>query len=393
MSNVNVEWLEFTGLYWGGQPGYGFAFYVLMSQSGSGITFQNNYFHGWAHAPAPTSGEGEGCCEVVLGSTGVNDDLTQIWAYNVIDGSDTTKDSFGVSYGGPGVFHDNYINYAFSDTFNGSYCDFHGNTLLNTGQSYAESEPSGGPHPNTFESNTDCARGLLQYNNYFEHVEYGSNGNYGVLDWSAPQSGSKSYTFNNVFVDTNPIGSNNLMCEGALQNSGGGCVYFNNTEECGLDISPDQSCGSYWSIGNISVINNHFITSGNCPTLDNNGGGAPAGTYTTNTCQTKSVANGQGYNISQPYPFFPTIISNATVNAGTNETSICNTISSLDAAAGSACLKDSAVGVGYDAVNHVVRVPNRTSIARPTNGPWNTGAYVFSGPTPNPPTGLKATAQ
>ena len=400
VSNVDLGFIEMTGLYWGGDAAanWGAAFYIT-AQSLTNSNVHDNYFHGWAHAPYPTSKEGEGCCAVILGSTGLGQNSGVSMYNNVIDGSDTDRQSFGASYGGPPEWDHNYINYAWSDTFNGEYKNINNNTILNTGDSYAS---AGGIHDNTFESNTDQAGGLLFYNNYLAHVSGTNGSSWGVMMWSAPQSGDTSYIFNNVIADSNSAGDNNLMCEKALSRPGGRCVYLNNTVECGPDSSPSVTCGSYDTgspngVVGVTVINNQFITSdGSCPTLSIHNGGSPQSTYTTNLCQSRSTASGQGYAMAQTFPFMPISATASTVAAGTLGTVECTAITVANSAAGTACLSDTTVGVGYDQTNHQVIIPNRQTTLR-SDGGWNIGAYQWASGTsstpPVAPTSLIATVQ
>jgi hypothetical protein len=375
----DMDNLEMTGLYWGGHPGFGQGFYIN-AHAAHDFDVRNSYFHGWSHAPYPTASEGDGSSAVIYGSTSSPSGNTNSCMHDsVVDGSDTGKDSFGVSYGGPPCFYNNYIDYAWSDAFNGGYSSFHDNTLMHLGQSFAS---GGGIHENTFESNTDSGGYALVYNNFIAHSATG------VIIWMAPQSGQTSFFINNILADINaPAGDNILMCEKALSNPGGGCVYLNNTVECGPDSNPSLICGSYDSSGvaAVNMNNNHMITSGTCPTLSKHGTGSTSSTYATNICQTKATANGQGYTINQTYPFSPITSNSATVGKGVN-------LSSIATGNLAALASDSAVGVGYDTVNHKVIVPNRVSNSR-SGVAWDVGAYLW--PTggavvPNPPSGLTA---
>jgi hypothetical protein len=108
------------------------------------------------------------------------------------------------------------------------------------------------------------------------------------------------------------------------------------------------------------------------------------------------MANAQGFTLGQTFSFSPTAATNATVGTGTNETALCTKISSLNAAAGTACQKDTTYGIVYDTATHTITGLARTTVARPTTGPWDAGAYQWnanSGAQPNPPTNVKAVAQ
>jgi len=74
---------------------------------------------------------------------------------------------------------------------------------------------------------------------------------------------------------------------------------------------------------------------------------------------------------------------NSTVNAGTNLTSYCTTLSGSSAGevtrAGTSCQNSTTDACSYNTGNHTVSCPGRTAVARPTTGAWDAGAYQFAG--------------
>lgn len=137
---------------------------------------------------------------------------------------------------------------------------------------------------------------------------------------------------------------------------------------------------------------------------------APNSTYTcgsstttnfggTIICAPIGTGNGTGnLNLTQTYPFAP-LDSTAAATVGTASSATvkgyCTTISGINAAAGTACLSDTTLGVAYNTSNHTVSYPARAPIAHPASGNWEIGAYEppTSGTPPQPPTGLTAVVQ
>ena len=244
---------------------------------------------------------------------------------------------------------------------------------------------------------------MTVYNNLIINGNTG-NSNNTTQNQMAPMAGTTSYAFNNVIVNSNPGADHNLMCEPALTNPGGTCMWFNNTVEGGADSQgsgkpgapPHYSAGVVAS-GTATLANNHFITSSAAPAYDTAGGsisGSPVG----EVIQSQAATNAQSYSLTQTYPFSPvsgcTSSTCSTLQVGTNESSLCATISNFDSAAGAACKNDTTLGVTYASGTHTVSFPARASNARPSSGNWDAGAYQLgSGSTVAPPTGLVAAVQ
>jgi hypothetical protein len=390
-SYLNIEWFEFTNFYYSGAT-----VTMIDLSSGTNINVFGNYIHGWHAGTVNSSAVMYGIHRQI----GNNGDQIQVYQ-NAIDGSDTDSNSQGTSVlihtyiNGPlpgGAVYQNYMASSNNCFVNGPQ-SFHDNTLFNCGLNPA---PGSGQHNNIFESNTDRPN-MTFYNNFIIHGNTGLAANT-TQNQMAPQSGTTSYAFNNVIVDSNPGADHNMMCEAALSNPGGNCTWFNNTVEGGADTagagggSPPHNSVGRVSSGTATLINNHFITSSAAPAYDQVSSGTLSPAPQNDVIQSQATANSQGYNLGQAYPFSPTSSNGATVGAGANKSSLCTTIASVDSAAGTACLSDTTLGVAYNTFKHTVSFPARTVIARPTN--WDAGAYQFGASNaPNPPTGLAATVQ
>lgn len=396
-SYLNIEWMEFTGLYYSGAQAT-----AIDLNTGTNINVFDNYIHGWQIGTINGAAEFFGIYRTVANSG----DQIQLYL-NVIDGSDADANSQGSSceicayLDGPlpgGAVYQNY----FANS-NGCFIfgpqSFHDNTMVNCG---LNPTPGTGQHNNIFESNTDRPN-MTFYNNLIINGNTG-NSNNTTQNQMAPTAGTTSYAFNNVIVNSNPGADHNMMCEAALTNPGGTCMWFNNTVEGGADSEASGSEGAppHYSAGVVAsgtatLANNHFITSSAAPAYDTAGGsisGSPVG----EVIQSQPAANAQSYSLTQAYPFSPvsgcTSGTCSTLQAGTNESSLCATISNFDSAAGAACKNDTTLGIAYASGTHTVSFPARAANARPSSGNWDAGAYQLgSGSTVAPPTGLVATVQ
>lgn len=383
---VDVEWIEFTGL----QSATTNVYYID-SGSCTGCIYESNYFHNITEASGTKFG---GLAIQGNSATGC------IVRLNYFDNGDGSVDGGFLYANGCGTLYENYMANS-SGCVVGSFSTAHDNTFVNCGLN-----PESGTsfHNNIFESNTDYSGGMRFYGNFIIHGNVGNAANSAQVQF-APQAGDTTYIFNNVWADSNPGAPHNIICGQAGVNPNGHCYIFNNTNECGADSGagspPGNTCATWGSTGSGTIINDHWITSQGSPAITNVSGA----TLTTSNLvvQPLSTANGQGYNISQTCsgqdcPFYPTS-GGSTIGAGlaaSTMVSLCATISGLDAAAGTACLSDSTVGVAINSATHTVIGPARTTNLRPVSGAWDAGAYQFlatSGSAPQPPTGLIASVQ
>jgi len=311
---------------------------------------------------------------------------------NVVDGSDTAQNSFmGIEGSCVGYVYEN----EFKDLIygvNGSGLLMHDNVFDSVGfGSY-----DGVSHTGIVISNIDSSPGFIFYNNVTVNGLPGLDG--GVSVWQTPLAGGTSYAFNNVSPNGANIQGTLLWCgEFFMGGAGGGtCTWFNNTVECGPNSDPAKACfrvGSGQSgplIAGVEEYNTHAVGSATVNAISHECTSACPVTTANLVPQTEAVASAQGYSIAQPYAFSPTASGNATVGAGENLTSLCATISGIDAGAGTACLSDTTYAVSYNTSNHTVSYPARTPVARPATGAWDVGAYQFANGQPSPPTGLSA---
>ncbi|RSL17385.1 hypothetical protein EDE15_2917 [Edaphobacter aggregans] len=342
------------------------------------------YFHGWSHT-------GNSDNVGFFAQCGTADMID----HNVIDGSDSTKNTFnGVFSSCAGTIAYNYFAYVVSGVL-ASTDSVHDNTILHTVTSID------GDHCNAlFTFGPASGTSQLIYNNY---INNGNSCPGGVVLWFNGNGGGSSswvgYGFNNVMwgLSSNPVNVGNH------QTTNYGTYYwFNNTVDCALGGCGGTPGNGYWTMFD---QNNHAIPSALNFDATSFGGSIPTpcnlgkGTGCTDLTQTEAVANGQGYMSTEAHPYSPigncTPSTCGTVQSGTNLTSTyCSTLSSVDAAAGAACLSSSSVGVAYNSTSHKVTGPSATPLPRPSSGPWDIGAYqlgIQGGPSA--PTSLTGAVQ
>ncbi|MGH8398293.1 MAG: DUF11 domain-containing protein [Gammaproteobacteria bacterium] len=384
-----IDNFEFTGMCSvsgtdGGHFGQGS--YILMT-NGSGtdhFDIENSYFHGWmfpsTFIPSRTASPSPGdYTKAIIGASAGsgNDEKHGEVHDNVFDGSDATNASLpGYAtgegmYGGPGTVFRNVFKDLPESLDPADLITLHDNLFLNGNAVSLSSGSSGaGVHEHLFNSTYDECNATI-YNNVAITVAAGEGYDPNV------GPGCIEFIFNNIATNVtmaiDGAGVNTFLLS-AISTTGTRYV-FNNTCEGGPDAAPGPQQGCYREVvgGTVYLSNSHTITTaGSIVAVD-------AGTLTqaTNITQTQSAANAQGYSFSQTFQFSPTAVGDATVGAGTNETSICNMIPNTNAQA--ACMQDTTYAVGYDSVNHTVMSgPARTPNARPVSGAWDAGAYAFA---------------
>jgi hypothetical protein len=375
-SYVTIDNFEWTGKCWTSGDGSDTIWYGRSSSAtGSvGMTVSNNYFHGWSTC--------NGCSDAAYAihgyanNTGQNPNSTITG--NVFDGSDShcngANDCVPVAIYGDCTYVTNNV---FRRIANIGVCNdtlvFAGN---NVQYSYEPADPA--LHGNVMEwlgYGPSGAGAMYIYNNLIANVTNGETIDINVA--------STAYVFNNVYFNNgNP--ANCFMDESA--NGATVTVYhFNETLDnpCTLRIFNTF-------VGNWHAANMHFIGySSSLSSVYNNNAGGAANIIDDggHVFQSESQANSQGYTASNNYA--PNSSGDATIGAGSNLTSRCNSMSYAPAA--NAC-KAGFAAVTYDATNHVANASN--VVPRPSTGNWDAGAYSFgTAVVVNPPSGLTATVQ
>ena len=350
-------------------------------QGATNIRASQLYFHGWSHCVGSNN-----VGFFSQGGSGATAD------HNVIDGSDSSKNTLNAFYSYWSVIQYNYVNYVVSGVL-GSTDIVHDNTILNTVTS------ADGDHCNgIFTFGELSNKGQLIYDNV---VAMGNSCAGGVTVWFNGNGGTCpscfGYGFGNIMY--NLSGGNIVNFANHASGNYGTFYWFNNTVDCtNGGCGGTQGAGPYWTIYD---QNNHTIGGSYVPTAPNSGGTVLAcnngsGTGCKDVSQTLSVANAQGYSSSEAAPYSPasacTSSTCSTVQTGANlATAVCSGLSSVNTAAYNACLAGSTASCRYEGTNHTLSCPNSTANAKPASAAWDVGAYQFSdADTPNPPTGLSA---
>jgi len=407
-----IDNIEFTGLYWSSNCGSNAqdSCGYIASHSFTGSSnweAKNLYVHGWSHNSGSFFDPGNYTPLIGLPITTTAGSQSSFHD-NVIDGSDSSKDCCGGS--AAAIQYNNYEAYLdnmfFQQAQNNQVTIFHDNHIVHqTGTS-----GSNGVHSNCFHSfamnGTATGGTLLVYNNYIDCKDAGTQAEGALFE----NNGTTNYIFNNIITLGQPSGlTTSSFGTGGAPNT---FYAFNNTiDTYDATSTPGSQCYNlgYNSIGtfadNFCVTNNNDSTSFGTysfsgsyslpsPTFSincNTGRGTQSNFGASQICAPIGSGDGTGnLNISEAYPFAPMdATASTTVGTGQNNSSYCTAVSAINAAAGTACLSDTTLGVAYNSTSHAVSWPYRAPVARPSSGAWTNGAYQY-GQGPVPPTGLQA---
>lgn len=398
---VTFDNFEFSGKCWAGNVNNNSVAYFF--RTGTNITIENAYFHGWTLAGTAFDGDA-----AISGSGGAGASKNVV-ASVVIDGSDSTLGTTSSACanavnGAPcnsgwGIqgdcydVHSSVIRYTSNAIECSNITYVHDNLIENT---YATldgmSNGVQGPHPNTLETDTGYSgQSFYLYNNVI--IDNAAN----VTLW--PQAATH-YIFNNVIFNSTTSAPNCIMLS-PVGNSGGSSAatayVYNNTVDNqgnGCEVQFYGQSGNSttaWVGGTAYFENNHFVGFGNPGTLSNTYTFGPAASGNISNgggqvFQSESTANGQGYTASNDYA--PTSDTDATVGAGTNASSFC---SSMPYSAASTACQSGLAGVSYNTSSHSA-VANQA--AARTASAWDAGAYQFGNTSAvAAPTGLSAVVQ
>jgi hypothetical protein len=363
---------------------------------GGGDVIEHMYYHGWEHSASGDSDNSQ-----VLSSSGGS--APNIAHDNVIDGGDTlaatavsgnpcgSPDGIcqGMNVGIQGKWTQVYNN-VIANVTNGCLCSFdimHDNFIGPVWLGYT------GGHRNGVQQAAPATQAWgIVYNNVMTKVQNGGMGGLWLQQGGA-SSGVTTYVFNNILFAGTGTGAGTGEGLQFGQKSGGMSFYaFNNTIEGKINLY--DANGSSVS----HAINNHCIGTTDC--VNNETGWTS--TETTNLPQCLGTGAGcsnadasshfDQYTDSQTYADSPVASTNSTVGAGTDEASLCSTISGLNAAAATACLSSTSYTCSYNTTNHTVSCPGLAPNARPASAAWDIGAYLYNtgDSPPNPPSGLTA---
>lgn len=361
-SYVTFDNFEFTGACYSGDiynP-------LIQWSSATYITVSNNYFHGWSMTGSLSDSQWG-----IINGTGTSSNTHNTFLGNVIDGSDSTYYSGGSTHyctadhacSGGGIYNDcpiivgNIFRYVANAFVCGNFTLVHDNVFDHMYESFCSPTCE---HGNILESISGAGSTLTIYNNIT------SNTNMGVTFWPELNSGSM-YVFNNVFFNIGNSANCFLLDHGPQAD-----YFYNNTLDspCPFPGFYNQHVGEEYQ-GSATFGNNHYIGYAAFSSTYNNGNLAdPLTNNGGHILQSEATANSQGYTSSNNYA--PSDSGDATIGAGNDNTTWCNSLPDSDAVI--ACKK----GIGsfsYDSTAHVLTVtagPDRSS------GTWDAGAYQFA---------------
>lgn len=380
-SYVTIDNFELTGKCWSGDP----TGHYTVGFTGSYNKATNNYIHGWSVAAGAADDN-----HTMFAADGSNSE----WAYNVVDGFDSTFGAIcnspmcvrssrrlatGWAFGGATSHCYNINHNVIRHVGNGVQCatiDIVHDNLFE----YTWNPSFGGRHGNTLETNGGTSgEAFYFYNNMVRNA-----GN-SVQIW--PQA-AKMYIFNNVMGDTynagnSPPDPNCLILSPAGFRTGSAVItvyMYNNTfpSTCNVQAFGGNGATPSWAPGSSIVWqNNHIIgrtaISGglfacrppsSCAVTDNGG----------ELFQNGLAAARQGYTNANSY--LPASSSGATVGAALNASSLCSMFSPDNAlCSGTTAGVLEVEGSG----GYVASSPAVAAVPRPANGAWDAGAYSFGG--------------
>jgi hypothetical protein len=366
------------------------------------VTISNSYFHGWT----TTLGSQDNHYSILGGGAGTNVQIVG----DIFDGSDSSQGAANSSacantfvpsspcQSGEAVYltawdvHGCIFRYLSNMMVTNNTHTVHDNLFEYLYNSY-DGRVGDTPHSNVMNQVTNLSgSNTYFYNNVVRHTYVTEDIYFAV--------GSTGYFFNNVFYDNMTVPGFGTVPTGcirfnAVSSSGTQTAYiYNNTIDspCQFNFDKVNSPLQPWN-GTAYFKNDHFIGSG----------GNFASVYVCNTTgqctvtdtgnevyQTESTANAQGYVPQNDYA--PTQASNATVGAGSNQSSSCTTFSNdSELCGGTSDAANEQSGGGGE----IAYFPAISMIPRPASGSWDAGAYEFSaaGGPPSPPSGLAAQVQ
>jgi hypothetical protein len=359
---VTIDNIEMRNFYFSGNPGWGTCGYIAANASDY-VTLDHLYLHKWTHPPDAI----DYSCVIVMGDNTVSPYMEHsVFQNGIIENSDGNNDSASAFYNWT-----NILNSVIHDLPNAAILNFAVNKVVSGNHVYNITASYDGAHANAFET-VGTGGSLYFYNNVIHDMAMGELlmiGNTNETD----------YVWNNVAYNLNL--ANPVDFPQTWGRTGMSVYCWNNTIVPGTGDMCFHANSYAGAFDVVTIQNNHCITTGT--TFTQTAGTITMLTVDHNVLQTPTAAADQGYTSSETYAYSPTASGSATVDAGTNLTSMATrNLASLVNDTSYACT----VGAG----NQVV-CPARTVVARPLSGAWDVGAYQSLQSRPPPPTNLQAT--
>jgi len=389
VSFVTLDGFEIKGFFWNAPCGFGNCTVVNAHNTGSNITLNHLYIHGWSHANCGSSCTGWDINNYILlgpnqpvGANFSQGEYTNILEYSTIACPVGDGNCDGVSMEAVGawaIVHDTIIH-DLSNAEVGVNYQWYNNLMYNCGPSFDPSD-----HTQCYEGNPTSGDTTPQF--IYNNVGYNSStGSYMIGLYGDDQNGGSqrfTYIFNNVFysvqsthapIETDSIGGNQNV------------FVYNNTligRPGGQACVEDSSQGV--GLNTLVIVNNFCITDNTsapyCITSPCHG--ANTLTIQNNAVMTTSNASAIGISPSQiPYVGLPPNMicggkSQCPVGAGANLTSTTPGCATSSANSGSMAALCSGTPYGVTGT--------QATVMRPTTGAWDAGAFqmMASGTMPN----------
>ncbi len=361
-SYVWISNIEFTGMHWTTNYGYGFC-EAIFAFAASHITLDRIYIHGWTHGAYP--GTSDACVTGILGDTNAPFNVGSLLQNSVFDGSDSTNG------GDMGT-----VMYAWGGDIKGNVMHAHSNMILAIHSGEISNnhvyDCKDNPNPSSHENMFEIIQGSGTNGVFYIHDNVFHDSVPGCEAAFLGNPGETDYVWNNLWYNLN--GNPPELTQAS--SPGVASYWWNNTivPPAGQYCLRSGHTGTYTTI---KFQNNHCITTAIRP--DDPALSATTKTITNNIRQDPSTATTQGYtNAQTPYVYFPGA-GDATVGAGLNLSANCTGLLvglCNDTSYGSVVSGTSVTGVGRT-------VRSRTI-------PWDVGAYQFGGDItpPSAPTNL-----
>lgn len=364
----NIEFKRLSLLDDGPYPGgYSMLFVGTGSGSVSGGEVKNCYFHGFYYGGTATA---DNMFLLQTGAVSATFDTGTSVHDNVFDGSDDwVKGQMATAYRGSAEHV--YNNY-FAFLANGVCCYPVGYLWGNTFNTVGDPEPwSVGNHMQNYEGEAGISGNMYIYNNYSVNPKGG--GTYLFY----PKSDADVYFFNNVVVNdynqTIQFGPNYL----SVGNNTIQYIWNNTLQGPTAETYARVTAGTGTAWEETSIKNNHLIGYqadliiwGSASTQTES-----ANIECTNaTAAADCTAGSDCYISTGTYPYFPKV-GGGTIGTGDDLSAFCATLTNSGPSnPGEACLKDTTLGVDYNATTHTVTYPKRTAVTRSA---WDIGAYEY----------------
>lgn len=370
--NFEVRNAQWNTAYDGNEP----TIFQMQDSSSGHNTASNNYFHNFSSVQTPTGSGGDGSrlLQLMWGGAGIG--TSRATGNYVMNGEQVTAANTTYNgFGGEGMV--NASGEIDANKVAWGVWEIASANLVTGNDIWANVASLYGGHTNSMylAQNADNST-IFIYKNFMHHSDNGSSS-------QQTQGTNRTWvTADNVayFVGQGSV----FTIDAATTSTGSSPFYYLNNTFLG-----NLSTGSCFNIGgggsnyaglSVNIFNNHCISdqsnaaflSGSCTSIHSLNGAASGAACSTvnsaNTIMLPSAATTQGYTTSNK--FAPTLGSNDTVTfAGCNLTGTSITC-------GSATIPGSGT-TGWSFLTTDI-----VAAARPSTGSWNSGAYQFTGGTP-----------